>query len=88
MIDWTEERARDIAQQCDITLSDRHWEVIHTLRQLYVVHHRHPPTRIFMKALQPKSHAATMLELMQLFGERPMRMISQIAGLPPPPHCI
>lgn len=85
---WDEAVALALAKECQIVLSERHWEMIHTLRDLYHVNHRHPATRVFIKALHSESHAASMLELMKLFGERPLFTMSVIAGLPKPPHCI
>lgn len=86
--DWNEALALDFARECNVTLSDRHWEIIRALRDLYVTNGRHPAMRVFIKTLHSKNHASTMLELMQLFGERPLFTISFIAGLPKPPHCI
>lgn len=85
---WNEVLAFDFAKECDITLSERHWEIIRALRELYVTNRRHPAMRVFIKTLHSKNHASTMFELMQLFGERPLFTISFIAGLPKPPHCI
>ena len=85
---WDEAVALELAKECHIALSERHWEMIHTLRSLYQMNNRHPATRVFIKALNSDSHAGSMLELMQLFGERPLFTMSVIAGLPKPPHCI
>lgn len=86
--DWSEPLALDLAKEVNVLLSERHWEVIRALRALYLANGRHPAMRVFAKTLQVSSHASTMLELMQLFGERPLYTISFIAGLPKPPHCI
>ena len=86
--EWNEALVLCRAQEVNITLSQRHWEIMYALRELFLAHGRHPATRAFMKALQSQHHASTMLELMQLFGEQPLRTISYIAGLPKPPHCI
>lgn len=88
MIDWDESKADDAAKKCGILLSVRHWQIIYTFRELYFIKNHHPATRVLIKALHEANYAATMLELMQLFGERPLRTISQIAGLPEPPHCV
>ena len=85
---WDEAVALNLAKECQISLSRRHWEIIHALRGLYKINNRHPAMRIFIKTLNSENHAASMLELMQLFGERPLFTISFIAGLPKPPHCI
>ncbi len=85
---WDNQVASNIARECGITLTSRHVEIINILRDLYCAQHRHPSTRTFIKALRDGQHAETMLELMQLFGEKPLRVISHIAGLPQPPHCI
>lgn len=85
---WDEVVALDLAEKCQISLSERHWEIIRALRDLYQINNRHPAMRVFVKTLHSKNYASTMLELMQLFGERPLFTISQIAGLPKPPHCI
>ncbi|MBP9726403.1 MAG: TusE/DsrC/DsvC family sulfur relay protein [Gammaproteobacteria bacterium] len=86
--DWNEPLAIDLANESGIALSERHWEIIRILRELYLKNTRHPAMRVFIKELRSGQHASTMLELMQLFGERPLFTISFIAGLPKPPHCI
>lgn len=86
--DWNEQLAVDFAKKSHVLLSERHWEIIRVLQSLYLTNNRHPSMRIFIKTLHSKSHASTMLELMKLFGERPLFTISFIAGLPKPPHCI
>ncbi len=86
--DWSEQLAIALANESGIALSERHSEIIRTLRELYLKNNRHPAMRVFIKALRSERHASTMLELMQLFGERPLFTISFIAGLPKPPHCI
>lgn len=86
--DWNEPLAVDLADESKVLMSERHWEVVRVLRSLYLANNRHPAMRIFIKALHANSHASTMLELMRLFGERPLYTISFIAGLPKPPHCI
>ena len=85
---WDESIAATFAKESGVFLSERHWEVLGVYRDLYFSKNRHPMTRIFVKALNTKSSASTMLELMQLFGERPLYTLSFIAGLPKPPHCI
>ena len=85
---WNDAIAASLAQESGVLLSARHWEVIRIYRELYLSHHRHPITRVFVKALHAESSTASMLELMQLFGERPLATISFIAGLPKPPHCV
>ena len=85
---WDEVVALNLAKECQVSLSERHWEIVYALRDLYKINNRHPATRVTIKALSTKNHTATMLELMQLFGERPLFTISFIAGLPKPPHCI
>ena len=86
--DWNEVLAFDFANACGVVLTERHWEIIRALRALYTTNGRHPAMRVFIKTLHSNHHASTMLELMQLFGERPLFTISFIAGLPKPPHCI
>ena len=81
-------QATDAAERCGIVLSSRHWQVLQTLRALYLAQQRHPAMRTLAQALRDTHTATTMLELMQLFGERPLRTMSEIAGLPPPPHCL
>lgn len=88
LLDWNETIASNIADSCDITLSKRHLDVVHTFRRLYLLNNRHPSTRVLIKALRDGEQTQTMLELMQLFGDRPLRTLSYIAGLPEPLHCI
>jgi tRNA 2-thiouridine synthesizing protein E len=86
--DWNENLALDLAKESNLVLSQAHWHRIHLWRELYFSYGRHAPTRVFIKALKSENSSASMLELMHLFGERPLYTLSFIAGLPKPPHCI
>ena len=50
---WTDEVAWEIAQEDDIELTEKHWEIIYFLRDFYKQHEISPPSnRLFVKAVR------------------------------------
>lgn len=83
--DWDEEVAKVIAAQEGIELSDRHWSVIHYLRDEYFNNNGTlPNTRNIVKAMSKawndkKINAKTLYEL---FPGNPSKQAGRIGGLP------
>ncbi len=83
--DWSEELAHVIAAEEGIELTDRHWDVIHYLRDQYFNHAgAQPNTRTMVKGMQEiwsgeKVEAKT---LYGLFPKDPSKQGGRIAGLP------
>ncbi|MCD8525400.1 MAG: TusE/DsrC/DsvC family sulfur relay protein [Gammaproteobacteria bacterium] len=86
--DWTIQLAAALAEECSVIFTSKHQTMVETYRSLYFSQQKHPPLRLFVKTIKKETSVSVMLQLMQLFGERPMFVLSYIAGLPKPPHCI
>jgi len=86
---WTPEIAANIAQLNNIELTAQHWEVIHTLREIYNAHLVSPGMRILIKELQRKYGAEKdSIYLHTLFPGDTVTTLYSIAGLPKPIRCI
>ena len=82
---WTPERARQIAQECDVEMVDDHWQLIKALQGYYS---RHPDTinvRRLLDALEEKFHVNGGLKhLYRLLPGGPVAQGCKLAGLQPP----
>jgi dissimilatory sulfite reductase related protein len=81
---WSEEIAVEIAQAVGIApLTDRHWQVIHFMRDRYLSTGQAPSIRTL-----GKESGVTTKELYQLFPKGPARLAARIGGIPKPHGCI
>jgi len=81
---WNEELAREIARQAGIPeLTERHWMVIHYLRDRYLGSGSAPTIRSL-----GKESGVPIKELYQLFPKGPAKLAAKIAGIPKPKGCI
>ena len=81
---WTEAIAADIARAAGIDpLTDRHWLVVHYMRDTYLKTGSAPTIRTLGKA-----SGVPIKELYQLFPKGPAKLAAKIAGIPKPRGCI
>jgi tRNA 2-thiouridine synthesizing protein E len=81
---WTEAIAADIARGAGIDpLTDRHWQVVHYMRDTYLQTGSAPTIRTLGKA-----SGVPVKELYQLFPKGPAKLAAKIAGIPKPRGCI
>ncbi len=80
---WTEEVANAIAEDEGITLTERHWVVIHFARKVFAETKDSPTLRQITKQTD-----VSMKEMYQLFPNGPAKKAAMIAGLPKPTGCI
>ncbi|WP_442915399.1 TusE/DsrC/DsvC family sulfur relay protein [Marinobacter sp. OP 3.4] len=88
---WDEAVARVIADESDIELTEKHWEIIWLLRDFYREHEMAPPSnRLFVKAVRETlgEDRGNSIYLMQLFTGTPAKTACRIAGLPRPTNCL
>ena len=88
---WTDEVACEIAQEDDIELTEKHWEIIYFLRNFYKQHEISPPSnRLFVKAVREAlgDEKGDSIYLMTLFPGTPAKTACRIAGLPRPTNCL
>ena len=79
---WSREVGLELASEKDITLTDRHWEVIDYLHEK---HHNEEPLSI--RGIK-KSGVINIKEFYSLFPGGPLKVSTLIAGIPKPKSCI
>jgi len=83
--DWSEEVARAIARQEELELEERHWDLIHHLRDEYINNGGNQPnTRSLVKAMSAawEDRSVNAKTLYDLFPGDPSKQGGRIAGLP------
>jgi tRNA 2-thiouridine synthesizing protein E len=81
---WTEDMAIELARREGIEpLSDRHWQVIHFMRQQYEATGSGPNVRMLAK-----TSGIPVKDLYQLFPKGPAKTAAKVAGIPKPRGCI
>ncbi|MFT5693129.1 MAG: tRNA 2-thiouridine synthesizing protein E [Oceanicoccus sp.] len=88
--EWNLPVAELIARQENITLEEKHWEIIYLLRQFYNEFDLSPAMRPLVnyvkKHLGPEK--GNSIYLLTLFPGSPAKIASKIAGLPKPENCL
>lgn len=80
---WSEEVANAIAQEEDITLTERHWQVIRFAREEYAKNNDAPTLRRITQQTN-----IPMKEMYTLFPDGPAKKAAMVAGLPKPTGCL
>ncbi len=88
--DWSPAVAEQLAAAEGITLDERHWELIHLLRDYYQRFDSSPAMRPLVKFCKQQLGDAkgNSIYLMGLFPGSPAKIGSKIAGLPKPDNCL
>ena len=79
---WDKEIGKSLADEHDISLTDRHWEVIDFLHEKY---RKEEPLSI--RGIK-KSGVIDIKEFYSLFPGGPLKVSTLIAGIPKPKSCI
>lgn len=79
---WNEEVAAVIAKEEDIPLTDKHFEVLHYLRDKHLAGEQLTIRKV------GKSGIVDIKGLYQLFPGGPLKKSSRIAGIPKPASCV
>ncbi len=84
MEDWSEDLATQVAAAENITLGERHWDLINYLRDEYINNNQtQPNTRTIIKAMSDKwGDKPSQKDLYDLFPGDPSKQGGRIAGLP------
>jgi tRNA 2-thiouridine synthesizing protein E len=87
---WDEDVAEALAESCQVTLRDAHWEIILLVREFYQQHQLSPPMRPLVKLvrMQLGEDKGRSIYLMKLFGGSAAKTVNKIAGLPRPANCL
>ena len=82
---WTSDVAEEIAKSEDLPLTDKHWDILHYLREEFFNNNENQPnTRNIVKAMQAKwgDKSVSAKDLYDLFPKDPSKQAGRIAGLP------
>ncbi len=79
---WTKEVGESIAATANISLTPRHWEVIH-----YLQNEQKNQVALSIRRIG-KSGVVDIKEFYQLFPMAPLKTATKIAGIPKPASCI
>jgi TusE/DsrC/DsvC family sulfur relay protein len=81
---WNEQMAPEIARANGIEqLTDRHWQVIRFMREVYLKTGSAPSIRSL-----GKSSGVPIRELYELFPKGPAKLAAKVGGIPKPRGCI
>lgn len=82
--DWDQNLALEIARESGIPeLTDRHWLVVHYMRDTYIKTSTAPTIRTL-----GKESGVQVKELYALFPKGPAKLAAKIGGIPKPKGCI
>ena len=90
LAEWSKSAAVALAQQENIAMDERHWEIIELLREFHAAFELSPAMRPLVKYVKSRlgKDKGRSIYLMQLFPPSPARVASKIAGLPKPENCL
>lgn len=90
LADWSEATATELAAKEQITLTEKHWEIIRLARKFYQKHQHSPEMRPLVKftKLELGDEKGSSLYLLSLFPNSPAKLACKIAGLPRPANCL
>lgn len=88
--DWNHDVALAFAQLENIELTDKHWEVIHFVREFYIKYDTSPAIRALVKTMKESfgPEIGNSRYLHRLFPDGPAKIATKIAGLPKPAKCL
>jgi len=83
---WNIKMVSDIADTVDITMSEKHWEVVEYIRHYFESNHAVPELRFFLRHLREKygKEAATRKYVYRLFPYGYGQQMCKIAGMRKP----
>lgn len=87
---WTDDWAKQTANENNLPLDDLDLTIIDALRSFYVEFDLSPPMRPLVKLIKTKVNPdyGNSIWLMQRYGESPARVLALLAGLPKPKNCL
>jgi tRNA 2-thiouridine synthesizing protein E len=79
---WTREISECIAGECEVVMTEKHWEVVEYLQDKY-----HKEEALSIRGIK-KSGVINIKEFYALFPGGPLKKSTLIAGIPKPKSCI
>ncbi|MCA0131912.1 TusE/DsrC/DsvC family sulfur relay protein [Winogradskyella alexanderae] len=79
---WDKEIGTYIANECNVSMTDKHWEVIDYLQDKH-----HKEEALSIRGIK-KSGVINIKEFYNLFPGGPLKISTKIAGIPKPKSCI
>ena len=89
--EWSTEVAEYIANNEDVPMSEKHWDVVNFLRDYYEEYQIAPMVKILIKEIASKNEMKkkdASSFLYDLFPNGPAIQACKIAGLPKPTGCV
>ncbi|MBI5188762.1 MAG: TusE/DsrC/DsvC family sulfur relay protein [Nitrospirae bacterium] len=88
--EWEEGMAPELAGQDEITLDEKHWEIIKWLREYFIKFQIAPPIKMLVKEMGKRfgPEKANTKYLYELFPGGPAKQACRYAGLPKPTGCV
>ena len=88
--DWSEDLAQCLAENDQMTLTDRHWKVLLWIRDYYAENGVAPNLRIMSKFLGKDlgEEYTDKKQLFELFPYNPAKQGARYAGMPKPTGCV
>lgn len=87
---WNRDVACTLAAIEGVRLDERHWELLHLLRDYYQAFDSSPAMRALVKYTRQRlgDDKGRSIYLLKLFPGSPAKIGSKIAGLPKPANCL
>ena len=79
---WDREICECIADECNVVMTEKHWEVIDYLQEKHL-----KEEALSIRGIK-KSGVINIKEFYQLFPGGPLKISTKIAGIPKPKSCI
>jgi len=79
---WDREICECIADECNVVMTEKHWEVIEYLQDKHL-----KEEALSIRGIK-KSGVINIKEFYQLFPGGPLKISTKIAGIPKPKSCI
>ena len=79
---WDRDVCEGIAGECNVVMTEKHWEVIDYLQDKH-----HKEEALSIRGIK-KSGVINIKEFYQLFPGGPLKISTKIAGIPKPKSCI
>ncbi|RMG30318.1 MAG: TusE/DsrC/DsvC family sulfur relay protein [Gammaproteobacteria bacterium] len=85
---WDEEKARQLAAEEGIELTDDHWQILRALRAHYAEREGKLQAVETLRFMEEQVRSHQLKDLYKLFPNGPVRQATKIAGIPTPHEAV